>query len=98
MSGTEVCREAIARYGKRHQMEKAVEEMAELTKEIMKNLDGAANMAHLCEEIADVEIMLEQLKLMVGEAWEPCIALTKAEKLGALARRLVREYDGAEDE
>lgn len=41
-----------------------MEEMAELTKELSKNLRGQDNAAHIAEEIADVEIMLEQLKLM----------------------------------
>lgn len=80
--------EAIGRYGKKHQMEKAVEEMSELTKEIIKNLHGAANMGNICEELADVEITLEQLKLILGEAWETYLALKKAEKLGKLAGRL----------
>lgn len=33
-------------------------------KELSKNLRGQDNAAHIAEEIADVEIMLEQLKLM----------------------------------
>lgn len=32
--------------------------------ELSKNLRGQDNAAHIAEEIADVEIMLEQLKLM----------------------------------
>ena len=40
------------------------EEALELTKELSKNLRGQDNAAHIAEEIADVEIMLEELKLM----------------------------------
>lgn len=47
-------------YGKTSQCTVCMEEMAELTKELSKNLRGQDNAAH----IADVEIMLEQLKLM----------------------------------
>lgn len=40
----------------------AVEELSELQKEICKNLRGKNNIKELTEEIADVQIMLEQLK------------------------------------
>lgn len=40
----------------------AVEELSELQKEICKNLRGQDNIKELTEEIADVQIMLEQLK------------------------------------
>ena len=56
--------EAVRAYGKQSQLVMAMEEMSELTKELSKNLRGADNAKALAEEIADVEIMLEQLKLM----------------------------------
>ena len=56
--------EAVRAYGKQSQLVMAMEEMSELTKELSKNLRGADNSKALAEEIADVEIMLEQLKLM----------------------------------
>ena len=56
--------EAVRTYGKQSQLVMAMEEMSELTKELSKNLRGANNSKALAEEIADVEIMLEQLKLM----------------------------------
>lgn len=55
---------AVNVYGKTSQCTVCMEEMAELTKELSKNLRGQDNAAHIAEEIADVEIMLEQLKLM----------------------------------
>lgn len=42
----------------------AIEELSELQKEITKDLRGNANDEHIAEEMADVEIMLEQLKIM----------------------------------
>lgn len=39
-----------------------IEELSELQKEICKDLRGQLNLEHLYEEIADVEIMVEQLK------------------------------------
>lgn len=77
--------EAVAKFGKKHQMGKAVEEMAELTVEIQKNLHGEANTGAMCEELMDVEITLEQLKIIIGPEWEDYMKLKKAEKLGKLA-------------
>lgn len=57
---TAICQLAVNVYGKTSQCTVCMEEMAELT----KNLRGQDNAAHIAEEIADVEIMLEQLKLM----------------------------------
>ena len=56
--------EAVRAYGKQSQLVMAMEEMSELTKELSKNLRGADNFKALAEEIADVEIMLEQLKVI----------------------------------
>ena len=56
--------EAIHTFGEEYQEEVAVEEMAELTKEICKNWRGKDNRAAIAEEIADVTIMLEQLRII----------------------------------
>lgn len=40
------------------------EEMSELQKELCKALRGSINQDNIAEEIADVEIMLEQMKLL----------------------------------
>jgi len=44
----------------------AIEEMSELTKEITKALRGYSRRDNVIEEIADVEIMLAQLKVVLG--------------------------------
>lgn len=59
-----VIEEAIKHYGKQHQMMVACEEMSELIKELVKNIRGEDNRDHIAEEIADVEIMLTQMKLL----------------------------------
>ena len=54
---------ALKVWGKEAQMLQVIEEMSELTKEILKNVNRKKNnIAELIEETADVEIMLEQLK------------------------------------
>ena len=55
---------AITAYGIKAQSIVAIEELSELTKEITKQLRGIGDKSHLIEEIADVEIMLNQVKLM----------------------------------
>ena len=55
---------AIDHYGSQLQSIVAIEEMAELQKELSKFLRGNLDENHMAEEIADVEIMLNQLKLI----------------------------------
>ena len=54
----------INHYGKPAQTLMLFEEMAELMKEICKNNRGEENRDAITEEFADVQIMLEQVKLM----------------------------------
>lgn len=54
----------IKKFGKEAQMIVAIEECSELQKAITKLLRGYDYITALSEEIADVEIMIEQLKIM----------------------------------
>lgn len=60
----EVYRMAVACFGKLHQKIVAIEEMAELIQAICKDFRGKLNMENLTEETADVQVMLEQLKII----------------------------------
>ena len=55
---------AIETYGKDMQTIVAIEEMAELQKELTKALRGRPNIENIIEEMADVYIMLVQIRLM----------------------------------
>ena len=44
----------------------SIEEMSELTKELLKNRRGKENRSLIADEMADVYIMLEQLKFIFG--------------------------------
>ena len=57
---------AIKTNGNDAQKKTALEEMSELQKEICKNWRGKDNYDEIAEEIADVEIMLDQLKMIYG--------------------------------
>ena len=55
---------AIETYGADLQKQVAIEEMAELTKEICKDFRGKGNREHIAEDIADVLIMMSQLEII----------------------------------
>lgn len=77
---------AVKKFGKEHQLVLCMEEMAELTKELSKNMRGSKNITNISEEMADVEIMLEQLRVIFGNRSE--VDTIKAEKLLRLADRV----------
>lgn len=62
MDKKKVMRDALLTFGTGHQAVVAIEELSELQKELCKMLRGKANNDHIAEEIADVEIMLQQMK------------------------------------
>lgn len=75
---------AIQQFGTNKQSLVAVEEMSELQKEILKNVNrGENNREQIKEELVDVLIMLKQLTLIYGiQQWElDKIAGEKMERL-----------------
>lgn len=61
---TEVLQRALDTYGSFLQITVMMEEMSELQKELCKYLRGKYSLANIAEEIADVEIMIEQMKML----------------------------------
>lgn len=57
-------KKAIDIYGVDMQLNIAIEEFSELTKEICKYKRGADNISYIVEEVADCYIMLEQMKII----------------------------------
>ena len=60
----ELYRSAVAKFGQFQQIDSAIEEMSELTKELCKFKRGVDNRDAIVEEFADTIICLEQIKLM----------------------------------
>lgn len=58
--------DALKYYGNNPQVDVAIEEMSELIKELLKNRRGKENRSMIADEMADVYIMLEQLKFIFG--------------------------------
>lgn len=57
-------KQLIKSLGSKHQILIAVEELSELQKELIKYLRNKDNQDHISEEMADVYIMLYQLRLI----------------------------------
>ena len=82
-----VLKRALHTWGEQAQMMMVVEEMSELMKEILKNVNrGKDNLAEIIEETADVEIMLEQLK--ENNQIADKVEVYKSEKIKLIERRL----------
>lgn len=92
LTAAKIMERAIKTYGKAGQLTKAVEEMSELQKELCKAITEGTDAnarSRINQEMADVEIMLEQLYMIfdnrnVVNAWVK-------EKLLRLEARMNRE-------
>lgn len=82
----ELYRLAISTYGPEAQTVMVFEEMAELQKELCKHARGTDNRESIAEEIADVQIMLEQMIELHG--CEDAVLCYKRHKLERLAERI----------
>lgn len=83
--------EIIDKLGERNQITKCVEELSELQQVLCKLLsaDGGVNKDKAIEEIADVEIMLNQIKIIL-EISEEEITNMKNYKIMRTAKRYLR--------
>ena len=81
---------AIEVYGADLQKQVAIEEMAELTKEICKDFRVKGNREHIIEEIADVLIMMSQLEIIYDIKTKELIDVTE-NKIKRLDERLKGE-------
>jgi hypothetical protein len=57
--------DAVEKLGRRSQFNKALEELAELTLALIHYKEGKTTHDEVVDEIVDVSIMLEQLKVMM---------------------------------
>lgn len=80
---------ALAHYGAETQTLMVFEEMSELQKELCKRARGVDNIDAIAEEIADVEIMLEQMKLLHNCTEQ--VRKHRIKKLVRLAHRMEQE-------
>ena len=83
----------INSYGTKSQEDVAIEEMAELQKAILKHrrYTGDETRAEIIDEIADVEIMLEQLKIIYSCKKE--VERRINFKIERQIKRILKKYD-----
>ncbi|MDR2685150.1 MAG: hypothetical protein LBB23_00045 [Rickettsiales bacterium] len=90
----EVLNRAREMLGKQFQMNMAVEEMSELTKELCKDMRGKGDINSITDEVADVYIMLKAMELAYNLDGTR-IAEIVLGKIDRLSNRLdVREQSG----
>ena len=61
-----ICHTALEHYGMYHQIVKCMEECGELIQALARHLGGEHNEEDVVEELADVEIMLMQMRAVFG--------------------------------
>ena len=89
----DIFRSAIDTYGAVMQITVAVEEMSELQKELCKHLRGRGSQENIAEEIADVEIMMEQMKMLFN--CEASVLQVREKKVKRLKER-IEQNEGAD--
>ena len=88
-----ICEDAIQIFGVQHQLIKAGEELAELGQQVLKAANGDVDKGHIAEEIADVEIMLEQIKIIFDR--RVSVEAQVDSKLDRLQRKINKIVKGA---
>lgn len=80
----------ITKFGPRKRINKTISEMSELGTELKDNLNGANNLEDITEEIADVENMLDDMKILF-KIDQSRINDIKSDKLKRTLKRI--QYD-----
>lgn len=86
MKERDIYQAALEKWGADAQTLMVFEEMAELQKELCKNARGKDNRGSIAEEIADVQIMLEQMTVL--HDCRTMVRTYKTAKLNRLKERL----------
>lgn len=75
MTNKEIYQRVADKHGVDAQLTVVIEELSELIKEICKDKRDLGSVDHIAEEVADVEIMCEQVRFIYGiddrvDAWK----------------------------
>ncbi len=85
----DVCRQAIHKHGISRQLAKAAEEFSEAAAAISRFLAGEGECTEIIGEVADVEVMCVQMRMIYGA---DAIDQVRAEKVARLQERLKIEF------
>ncbi len=97
ISMEEVYKRIIIWYGRKAQTIKACEELSELMDVLCKGLNKKMDLEALAEEMADVQVMIEQLKIMY-KIPEQKLYQIRSFKLDRTQRRMAAELDSSAEE
>ena len=89
MNERQILGRAVSFYGSEIQRVVAIEELSELQKELCKSLRTGADRPHIAEEIADVQIMLEQMMILYELHYD--VVAWRWKKVDRLRNRLARD-------
>lgn len=81
-----MCRDIFGYYGIKNQQKQLIQEMGELIVAITKN-----NLENIIEEMADVQVMLDQFRLSIPE-WRSQIDSIKQAKVRRQIERMSNDY------
>jgi len=100
IEGLETMERALEHYGTNAQMLKCIEMMGKLSRALARalNPNEQTDQANICEEIANVSIMLDQLYLHFGKEYIMRLKLSKLKRLKKLMDAENREEDEEEPE
>lgn len=90
-----IYKDALDTFGTGAQLLKALEELTELQLEIHRAADGRVNLGGLIEELADVTIMVEQLRQIFGVNDQVCKVMDY--KVARLQQRIEDRRQGRPD-
>jgi len=76
----------LQKFGREHQINKAVEELVELATVLIHYRDSKATIEEVASEIADVEIVVEQMRLLLSPDILMKAKMQKLERLEDLVR------------
>ena len=82
-----IIKQMISKYGEK-QLIVAIEELSELQKEVCKDLRGKGDREHIIEEMADVQLVLDELKEYYGISQEEIYRIKRAKMLRTEKRYL----------
>jgi NTP pyrophosphatase (non-canonical NTP hydrolase) len=92
MENEGVYHKAIQRWGSQLQIVCCIEELSELQKELCKAIRGKDwSMSNIAEEMGDVEVMLDQMKILFDV--ELATDIYKKAKIKRLEERLEKQED-----
>lgn len=90
MNDREVCKQAIVKFGPQSQIDMCIEECSELINALEKYRRGRNTKEDVITEIADVQIMCEQMQELFGNI---AVAVERDRKI----RRLIERIENAQN-